>query len=140
MIENGFFCLWPDAETSAKLEQYCKEPHISVLVIDDAKEIAHMKQLTGHRLEGQSIRVIVVGTHTLHTRAGLAIPVLQITQDECKQRKHLYSDVFSLTSDVYGISQEFHISLDSPTDDLIGEVLTFDKCTFSTRMINTKRS
>jgi len=146
MVENGFFCLFPDDESYAKLALYCKEPHISILVIEDAKEITRMKELIGCRLEAEPIHVTVLRTHTLHSRAGLEIPVLQITQEECQKMKAFYVTTFELKSDVYGASQDFHVSVDIATNEaneLVGETLTFDKCTFSTRMVGvpgTKRN
>ena len=42
MVENGFFCLWPDEASTQFLKQIapsCHDSHITILAIDDEKEI-----------------------------------------------------------------------------------------------------
>ncbi len=138
MVENGFFCLFPNDATATILQSCCKEPHISILVINSPEEIKRMKECCStNNLLAHPVEVKIKDKHSLFKRDGTKIDVLRVADEQCVTLKEKLISQFALVSDIYGALQSMHITLDSNCDLLFETRLIFDKCFFSSRVVMT---
>ncbi len=142
-IENGFFLLLPDEESRLKLTtSVCKFPHVSILVIDDPKEILKLKN-TFVKLDDDDIyevpfkiemKLLISGFEDLTMRSSKKIKVANFNDNTSLENlKNTFLKKFNLKSDIYGKKQKFHLSLE--TEESMGEIFNFDRCVFSIRNV-----
>ncbi len=112
MSFRGYFCAFPDL-TSYKIlrEKYPQigdDMHITILVIEDEKEI---ELLYDEHMNMDDFNCKIMSFGQLVKQNGESVDVLFVEESPCLHMKKFLIDKYKLKSDVYGTKQRFHITL-----------------------------
>jgi len=117
---NGYFLLWPNAETKDILGS---DTHLTILVVNTS--IPETKQIPIGPLTTYATELT-----TLQTRSGTSVMALLVDPEPCNTLKTNLLEWFGIDSDVYGDKQLFHVTVNKISTQWQGRKLVFDTCTY----------